>query len=369
MLINIRQNGNRFQNFNHGFDLAIKGLLILNVWHVEKTIHWRYGGVKILNAVKQQKAVKEMKFFKQQSSTEKTVKLAEMRLASFIVEHNIAITAVDHLVSVIKNLNLDENSVKKISCNRTKCTALINNAIGQTSFKILVDLLKNNKFSLLVDESTDHVAIKNLAIVVRLNINFNITDNFLALLSQLQTINIDPIKAKQNLKNFKNVMQTIRYGMNKIIDKIDSELLETEDELVPHKRRRYPRSDLSVLTNSKIEALEVCDSIIQHIRTRFTLTGHLIATALFMKEHFIEYQKNFPDQLLSDTVNAYHFLEKNRLKTELQVFYEREELQTIYEAILLLSLVSQEDMKYTSQETIKILKVLVTTHMSASEAE
>ncbi|CAH1102731.1 unnamed protein product [Psylliodes chrysocephalus] len=127
---------------------------------------------------------------------------------------------------------------------------------------------------------------------------------------QLQTIYTDPIKAKQDLKNFKNVMQKIRNEIYKIIDKIDSGLLETEDELVPQKRLRYPRSDLSVSTNRKIEALEVCGSIIKQIRTRFTFTGHLIATALFMKEHFIEYQKNFPDQLLSDTVNAYQFLEK-----------------------------------------------------------
>ncbi|CAH1109758.1 unnamed protein product [Psylliodes chrysocephalus] len=122
---------------------------------------------------------------------------------------------------------------------------------------------------------------------------------------QLQTINTDPIKAKQNLKNFKNAMQKIRNEMDKIIEKIDSELLETEDELVPQKRRHYPRSHLSVSTNRKIEALEVCDSIIQHNRTRFTFTGYLIATVLFMKEHFIEYQKNFSDQLLSDTVTAY----------------------------------------------------------------
>ncbi|CAH1099007.1 unnamed protein product [Psylliodes chrysocephalus] len=121
--------------------------------------------------------------------------------------------------------------------------------------------------------------------------------------------------------------------MDKIIDKIDSELLETENELVPQKRRHYPRSDLSVSTNRKIEALEVCDSIIQQIRTRFTFTGHLVAIVLFMKEHFIEYQKNFPDQWLSDTVNAHQFLEKNRLEKELQVLYEREELQTISGAI------------------------------------
>nr|CAH7768616.1 unnamed protein product [Callosobruchus chinensis] len=127
--------------------------------------------VKRLNAVKQQKSVTEMKVFKQQSSTQKSLKMAEIRIASFIVEHNIAITAVDHIVSLIKNLNLDENSVKKYLVTEP----------SQTSFETLVELLKNNKFSLLVDESTDHSAIKSLATVVRLNVNFKISD-FLALL-------------------------------------------------------------------------------------------------------------------------------------------------------------------------------------------
>lgn len=113
----------------------------------------------------------------------------------------------------------------------------------------------------------------------------------------------------------------------------------------------------------------MCDSIIQQIRTRFTFTGHLIATALFMNEHFIEYQKNFPDKLRSETVKVYPFLEKNRLKTELQVLYEREESRAISEAIPLLSLVSQEYMRNSFPETIKLLEVLVTTPMSSSEAE
>ncbi|CAH1113879.1 unnamed protein product [Psylliodes chrysocephalus] len=137
---------------------------------------------------------------------------------------------------------------------------------------------------------------------------------------QLQTINTDLIKAKQELKNFENAMQKIRNEIDKIIDKIDSELLETEDELVPQKRRRYARYDRSVSINRKIEALEVCDSIIKQIKTRFTFTGHLIAAALFMKEDFIEYQKYFPDQLLSDTVNAYQFIEKIVLKQNCKYF-------------------------------------------------
>lgn len=108
--------------------------------------------------------------------------MAEIRIAAFVAEHNIAIAAVDHLVALIKKLQLNEDSIKQLTCNRTKCTALINNVIGESSFESLVNNLRNQKFSLLVVESTDHSSIKNLAVVVRINNNFNISDNFLALL-------------------------------------------------------------------------------------------------------------------------------------------------------------------------------------------
>ncbi|XP_012522038.1 uncharacterized protein LOC105828318 [Monomorium pharaonis] len=75
----------------------------------------------------------------------------------------------------------DEN-INKLSCNRTKCTSIINNVIGKSSFNALVDQLRINQFSLLVDESTDHSSVKHLALVIRVNINFQIHDKFLALI-------------------------------------------------------------------------------------------------------------------------------------------------------------------------------------------
>ncbi|CAH1113343.1 unnamed protein product [Psylliodes chrysocephalus] len=51
------------------------------------------------------------------------------------------------------------------------------------------------------------------------------------------------------------------------------------------------------------------------------------------------------------------------------MLYERTELQTISEAVPLVSLVLQKDMKYIFQETIKLLAVLVRTSMSTSEAK
>jgi len=78
--------------------------------------------------------------------------------------------------------DLKTTDIDKVSCNRTKCTAIINNVTGKSSFDSLINELRTNQFSLLVDESTDHSSVKHLALVVRININFQIYDKFLALI-------------------------------------------------------------------------------------------------------------------------------------------------------------------------------------------
>lgn len=113
------------------------------------------------------------------------IKQNEIRIASFIAEHNIAINVSDHLTELVKSIclsGMEPSQVSKMSCDRTKCTAIINNVIGKASFENLVSDLKVKKFSLVVDESTDISSEKHLAIVVRYNNNFNIKDEFLGLI-------------------------------------------------------------------------------------------------------------------------------------------------------------------------------------------
>lgn len=43
-------------------------------------------------------------------------------------------------------------------------------------------MLQKNKFSLIVDESTDKSKTKHLALIARTSIEFNVKDNFLCLL-------------------------------------------------------------------------------------------------------------------------------------------------------------------------------------------
>jgi hypothetical protein len=54
-----------------------------------------------------------------------------------------------------------------MSLKRTKCNAVIRNVIGETFKEQLVETLKETKFSILIDESTDISTVKTMCIVVR----------------------------------------------------------------------------------------------------------------------------------------------------------------------------------------------------------
>nr|CAI5832934.1 unnamed protein product [Callosobruchus analis] len=120
-----------------------------------------------MNALRGQSTLSKKVFTIQ---SDKIIKENEIRIASFIAEHNLAINVSDHLIELIKSIclsGMEPSQISKMSCDRTKCTSIINNVIGKTSFERLISKLKVSKFSLIVDESTDVSSKKHLAIVVR----------------------------------------------------------------------------------------------------------------------------------------------------------------------------------------------------------
>lgn len=63
-----------------------------------------------------------------------------------------------------------------MSWNHSKCTNKINNKNNKPEFKLLIDTLKPNYFSLLIDELTDFNSIIHLAIYT-LILKFDCTAN------------------------------------------------------------------------------------------------------------------------------------------------------------------------------------------------
>lgn len=95
------------------------------------------------------------------------MKTAEIKLAGFLAEHNIAMRSADHLVDVIKDIFKDSKTAQGLNLGRTKATAIAKHVNGESYFEDLSEIMKKKKFSVLIDESTDIGAVKTLCIVVR----------------------------------------------------------------------------------------------------------------------------------------------------------------------------------------------------------
>lgn len=83
------------------------------------------------------------------------VSRAEIKIASFVAEHNISFLATDHLTELLKECFPDSNIAKNLAMKRTKSTAIIKNVIGLSHKESLAVTLRKTKFSVLTDESTD----------------------------------------------------------------------------------------------------------------------------------------------------------------------------------------------------------------------
>lgn len=119
-------------------------------------------------------------------SSSTKIKKAEIKLGMFIPEHNLSFNLAGDLVDLVKNISsdLDQNEIKNIICNRTKCTKIVTNVIGEDDFDRIIADIKRTKFSLIVDESTDISCKKSLAIVVRYVCDdYIVRDQFLSLIN------------------------------------------------------------------------------------------------------------------------------------------------------------------------------------------
>ncbi|XP_042225984.1 uncharacterized protein LOC121868994 [Homarus americanus] len=99
------------------------------------------------------------------SKTDDDVKEGELQFATFITEHDLPLSLIDHLPKLIQAAYKDLKIADKIKCGRTKTTGLINNMTGQEYHEQLTKLLQDKIFLLIVAESTDKGCVKHLCMV------------------------------------------------------------------------------------------------------------------------------------------------------------------------------------------------------------
>lgn len=141
-------------------DLVIKGSKFHIQRHANSTAHKEKYKLlkrtpKIENILKTDKKI----------TLNKQVRQAEIKIVSFICKNNLPLSLVDELVNLIKDKVFDNNDVaKNIKLKRTKATQLATGILGPMAKDVIFEKLKKEKFSLIVDETTDISTAKSLVI-------------------------------------------------------------------------------------------------------------------------------------------------------------------------------------------------------------
>ena len=89
----------------------------------------------------------------------------EIKTCSFIAEKTLPISIVEDLVPFLKNLFPYDEALRDVKLGKQKATNLIRQVLGFYSIKECVTKLKSNKFSLIIDETTDLSTTSQLAIL------------------------------------------------------------------------------------------------------------------------------------------------------------------------------------------------------------
>lgn len=96
--------------------------------------------------------------------------------------------------------------------------------------------------------------------------------------------------------------------------------------------------------------------------------GHLSAAKLLACHKFPEFCKEFPSKELEETILAYPMLNKEKLRTELSVLYERNEF-SVSGVFNLHQLIVKNGLEHSLAEVNCLLKIILTTPMTTSEPE
>ena len=105
-----------------------------------------------------------------QENTSSYKETTAVQLAAFIAEHNLPLTISPSLLDLLKSRapqNIQEaKSLQEMRLGATKCTNIIRQGVGLFYAKELVEILRQKRFSIIPDETTDVSTAKQLAMCV-----------------------------------------------------------------------------------------------------------------------------------------------------------------------------------------------------------
>ncbi|KAM4678573.1 zinc finger MYM-type protein 1-like isoform 1-T2 [Discoglossus pictus] len=175
------------------------------------------------------------------------------------------------------------------------------------------------------------------------------------LYSQLQKPDTDTVYIHKVTEEFVSSIQKIRNSVDEIEASLPSDLTVN--------RRSADISTLRQLSR------EVCDIVVVHAKERFSFSNHLVSAKLVQSDLYTTHDTCFPTQALEDTVQAYPILKKKQLRNELSLLYGKTDFHACTSAVALHKLLHQSNLQNDFTETVKLLRILITTPMTTAESE
>lgn len=183
------------------------------------------------------------------------------------------------------------------------------------------------------------------------------------LYSQLQKRTTDSVTIKRCITEFEKSIQNERDNIHTIRE---SELADIDDSQARKRRKTEERNSY---VSTTVQAKEVCDTIIAEIKRRFSFTGYLEIAHLFSVENFETFSSNFPTLHLDSAVRNFPFLNKYKLKTELEIIYRRSDFREVSGAVHFLKFLIENNLQTDFSETFLVLQAIVTMPITTAEAE
>ena len=100
------------------------------------------------------------------SATRDETSSMEIKLCAFIAEHNLPISLSDDFIALLKSMFPLNNTLKNVTLGKQKATNVIRQVIGFDYLQEAVSALRERKFSVIIDETTDMSTLKQLAVLV-----------------------------------------------------------------------------------------------------------------------------------------------------------------------------------------------------------
>lgn len=135
----------------------------------------------------------------------KKIKNAEEKLCAFLCAKNLPMNIIGDLVELNSNIYEDSIIAKSMHIKRTKATKIINTKLGPALESSIAQELKENHFSLIIDESTSVGLKKNLVVIARYWKKDQVKDIFLKLIEVQDATAEGLCQSVKGLLDFHNI--------------------------------------------------------------------------------------------------------------------------------------------------------------------